>query len=207
MPLSRRGRLIPKLIALGAAAWFAAWACAPPTALAPPVPMAADQRFEAGGMAAGGATISRNRGAQPDTALNLWAMGRRGRWDFGGSGGLEANLTQELVGHAGFFGRYRAIEHDNFVMSPQLGLGWFYASVALPMAVRLRNDLWFYSAPEVGLRLTGLVQLPVGLSLPLGPSTRLNAELGLQADIPYLSALGYYDGPSVYGGVGLTVRP
>lgn len=207
--MGRRFAALPKLIGLSAAAWFAAWACAPPTALAPPVPMAADQHREVGGTASGSALMhyrwdhgQRSLMVDGGAGVNLWAMWNVKQFDLGGTLGAEF-VSPDLVGHAGFFARYRAMERENLVIAPQLGFGWSYASLALPVAVQARDDLWLYTAPELGFRLAGPVQVPVGVSVGLREDLLLNAEVGV---IPGLSGLGYLDGTTVYGGVGLSAR-
>ena len=196
-PQSDRSHAAAPLLWLLVAAWTTVWACAPPSTLPAPIPMARGD----GVLLGGGATVSLAAGedcrvedrAAFDSGLpytptcstvlqpmadgaswgvvplsDRWAMG----WQLGAG-----RATPGITG--GAMGRYDFTKSDRMLIGAQLELGAFWASVGVPASFELRDGLWLYTHPSVGLRLSGLGRIPVGVGVPLGTRLRLDMEGGV----------------------------
>jgi hypothetical protein len=204
---------VARSLAMIAAAYFVFWACAPPTSLPPPVPMAADQAVEFGGAATGGAYLTTSRscpesqGCSPEldptygADAQLWLSTPVG--DRGTLGALLFGGTTTVIGGGGF-GRVKLNSSPDSYIGLQGSAGWLWASVGVPLSVRVAGDTWLYTSPSVGFHFTGLVSLPVGVSVHLAEDVLLNAELNYTTDV--MTSLGYYEVPLVHAGLGIAKR-
>lgn len=79
---------------------------------------------------------------------------------------------------AGLAVRWRALETEHFAtgLSAEVGAGW--VAVNLPLAVRVHERLWIYSAPQYGTWGVDLetVRLPIGLDLKVADDLRVRGE-------------------------------
>ena len=226
-PASSAGAVtLPRVILLLSGAWFSFWACAPPSTLPAPIPMAKGSGVELGGGAVlsavagedcrvpedavfdtgivSGADCQRTIQALPDLAhwgtvplTDQWAVG----WQL--SGGM---ATPGIAG--GVMGRYDFTKSDRMLIGPQLELGIAWGSIGLPASVRVGDDLWLYTHPSFGYRMNGLARMPVGLGIPLGERLRLDVEAGfatplMQATYTRFDSLS---GVRTWTGVGLSTQ-
>lgn len=203
--------------------WMAVWACAPPSTLPAPIPMAKGD----GVLLGGGATVSLVPGedcriedaAAFDTGIaytptcasvidprmdgstwgvvplsNRWAVG----WQLGAG-----TTTPGMSG--GVMGRYDFSRSERLLIGPQVELGLAWAAVGLPASVQVGDRLWVYTHPSVGIRMSGVGRIPVGVGLPLGSRLRLDLEGGVA--YPYTPDFGldadFRQGPRGWFGVGL----
>ena len=85
------------------------------------------------------------------------------------------------------------------------GGGRLAAAVGLPASLQVRDRLWVYTHPSVGIRMSGVGRIPVGVGLPLGSRLRLDLEGGVA--YPYTSDFAldaaFRQGPRGWFGVGL----
>lgn len=98
--------------------------------------------------------------------------------------------------------RPHLIERERLVVGLDAQIGMLWYSLGVPVAARLSDRIWLYTEPSVGGRYTGIVNMPVGVSIEMAERARLSAE------VDYLMGdMGYIDGPAVLGTVGLSFRP
>jgi len=220
---SRGGAL---LTMLAIAAWLSVWACAPPSTLPAPVPLGKANGVElGGGIAASGAFIEDCRTTEsvelgselvgepscertlvvfPDAAhwgvlpLNdQWAVG----WQLGGGLG-----TPRIAG--GAMARLDLAKSERHLVGPQLELGFAWAALGIPASMQVKDKVWLYTHPSVGLRMSGMARAPIGLALDVGKRMRLDMEAGVT--IPVSGGLHTrYDSVSsgrVWFGMGLSRR-
>ncbi len=146
--------------------------CAPLAGLRPASAPMPGRTFEAGGGAAfigpRPYVIEEWRGTG-----QLWFTGRAGSW-----------LTLSVVGAfdteavaAGFAARADLVRMDRLAGGVEVELGWLWAGVSLPFAVRLFDQTWLYTAPRVGN--FGDELLP---SIPLGASVRIYDGFALRLE-------------------------
>ena len=70
----------------------------------------------------------------------------------------------------------------------------------------LRGWLRVYTDPSLGLRVSGVVNVPVGLSVEVTEKTRFNAEVSYTTGSD-LGELGYLESGLFLGSVGISHRP
>lgn len=79
---------------------------------------------------------------------------------------------------AGLAVRWRALEFDRFAtgLSAEIGAGW--AALNLPLAVRVNDSIWLYSAPQYGTWGVDLttVRLPLGVDVKVADELRIRGE-------------------------------
>lgn len=78
---------------------------------------------------------------------------------------------------AGLAVRWRAVQYDFFAagLGAELGSGW--AAVDLPLAVRVIDGLWAYSAPQYGTwGSVSTIRVPLGLDVELTDELRVRGE-------------------------------
>jgi len=215
-----------RLLMLAAGAWLSLWACAPPSTLPAPIPLAKSDGVELGG----GATVSLGLGEDcrvpeevafdtgiiyepvcertavvfPDAAHwgvvpinDQWAVG----WNVAVGLG-----TPGLVG--GAMGRYDISKSDRFLIGPQLELGVAWGALGLPASMQVNDRLWLYTHPSVGYRMSGLARAPVGLGLEVGERMRLDMEAGFAVPMMRGTYTSYdsLTGTRTWLGVGLSSR-
>lgn len=158
-------------------------ACAPPSSMPPPVPLAGD--IGVGVNASGGlgyhAPPSGDGGTGPIIDLQGYAYSRLGQLEFGAV--AYTGLSSQLGG--GLFGR-RVMQRGGLTLAPQLELGAAWAGAALPLAWSPKPQLWLTTQP--GLRVLAnppetvlpQVSVPLGVAVQRGEHLTLTAELGLR---------------------------
>lgn len=206
---------LPRLCVGLCGAWLALWACAPPSVVAPMVPMNQEKGLDLGAALTGGAQLTNpqdwgagehelgDRYAATAMGGQVWAVQDMGRVDLGGTFGL---LVPDANGDSGFhlgaMVRPHLVERENLLVGLDLELGVLWASVGLPVSVRASDRAWIYTDPSVGWRLSGICHVPLGVSVQTSDDVRLNAE------VEYMTgAMGYVEGPLVVGTLGLSYRP
>lgn len=109
----------------------------------------------------------------------------------------------------GFFAgaalRPRLLETDRLVLGLDGQVGLLWASLGVPLAARVNERVWIFTEPSVGLRNTGLFDLPLGVALHVHD----RVDLSVQADYaitPPLMKLGYVES-GLGVSVGLSVSP
>ena len=217
-PSSRRAGRPPsaaRFVALLAGAWISSWACAPPSTLPAPIPLAKGTGVELGA----GVTVSLANGedcriaadaaldtrspytptctpttlALPDIAhwgmvpvSDRWAVG----WQLSAGAG-----TPGIAG--GVAARYDFTRSERMLIGPQLEAGVAWGAIGLPASIRVGDRLWLYTHPSVGYRLNGLGRVPIGMGMPIGKRLRLDVEGGYA--VPVMHGL-YTRYDAVYGG-------
>lgn len=225
-PTSGGSRTGPRLLVLLCGAWFSFWACAPPSTLPAPIPMAKGGGIELGGagvlsLASGedcripeDAAFDTGRYYVPqctDTVVPLgdifhygvvplsdqWALG----WQVGGGTG-----TPGLVG--GAMARYDFTKNKRMLVGPQLELGVAWGSLGLPASFQVGDKVWLYTHPSVGYRMNGLGRVPVGVGLPIGDRLRLDVEAGYALPVMQGIYTRYesFEGGRTWIGAGLSTR-
>lgn len=191
-----------RVVLAGAVAWFALWACAPPSVVAPMVPLNQAKGWDLGFAASAGAGPPVNhRAVSLAAGTQAWAVRDLGRVDIGGT--LGAMGAQGDVGpHLGVMLRPHVIERENVVVGLDLQLGVSWASVGLPVSVRASDRVWVYTDPTLGMRYTGAFVIPVGLSVEANEHLRVSTEVELLG-----GDIGYIEKPFILGTVGLSYRP
>lgn len=147
-------------------------ACAPLGSLRPASAPAAGRGAEVG---AGAAVVSpRELVEEPVRAAGqLWALTRAGgRFTLSAIGAFDDDAVA-----LGVAARFDAIDTKRFAGGVELELGYAWAAVSLPVAVRMFGESWAYGAPRFGSWGTQpLLSLPAGVSLHAGDGVFLRAE-------------------------------
>ncbi len=106
---------------------------------------------------------------------------------------------------AGLTMRFHALQNRKFRLAVDVDGGLLYASLALPLSLRIWDRLWLYFNPTLrGSRMTWGLGLPLGLSIQLSPQWWLNIAGGIHALpwIPDSKDLSLYS----YGALGVTFQ-
>lgn len=185
-------------------------ACAPPSSLPPPVLLAPGGRGELGvgvsqsvSVQAGGLLAQRSAG-------QLWFTRRYtneagGALDLGfvGFGGNDpVGFSSFVLGAGGMLRLLKSDARQRVVGGLELQLGYPYATLGLPLALRLGQEIWIYTAPTVTSDELGYLRVPLGLSLPLSPQL----SLGVEAGAILFSELSEDGGVLVYSALGISRR-
>jgi hypothetical protein len=169
-------RLLVVAPAIVGGAYFALWACAPAATLPSPVPMTADRPNELGlsGTAMAGRSLTDSAEAPylagTGAIHNYRRLGAAGGLGFSAFGG-----QINLVG-VGVVTRLNLHETDRALVAVQPEVGWMYAALALPLAMRVGDDLWVHTAPSIGYRMLRFGELPIGLTYQSPDGFSLTAE-------------------------------
>ncbi len=193
---------IQRLLVLAATAWIACWACAPPTSLPAPVPLAKGDGFELGGGATGGLLFEKDCRTTRDESgatvsytcdpvlggtgdIQQWGMvavNDRRTLGWVVNGGLGSRTYNGDPGvSAGFVTRLDLAEAPHRLIGVQAELGWLWVSVGAPVSFQVRDDIWVYTHPSIGLRNPGYLRLPFGVGVGLNERLRLDIEAGASA--------------------------
>lgn len=131
-------------------------------------------------------------GKRAEVGLGYTAVGPRpvglDEWAHGGQGWATAAATPWLdvavvgaftdtAGTAGVAVRWRALDADRVALGlgVELGVGW--AGVQLPVAARIVDGLWIYSAPQLGTWGADVApRLPVGIDVEVLDMLRVRGE-------------------------------
>ncbi|MCA9526135.1 MAG: hypothetical protein KC549_07530 [Myxococcales bacterium] len=189
--------LLGRLAALG----LVASACAPAANMRPMTPMLPSHQGELG-------VAYTQVGPRPvgeDATMHggqAWATMQPLTW-------LDISLVGAFASQglavAGLAVRWRAIEVDGFAagIGAELGTGW--VGVDLPVAVRVFDGLWAYSAPQLGTwGKDPTVRLPLGLDVEVSEELRIRGE----AQMNYPRRDGEFDGYQrrLHLGMGMAFR-
>lgn len=221
---STRGPMILGAIAVS---YFVFWACAPPSVVAPMTPMADPRGWDLGGsLSAGGSMrtvgvydsgpgetggieyelVDERREVAQTYGGQVWGVYDAGRVAIGGTLGAAAVLDEGGGVHGGVMVRPTLLERDDLMVGLDVQLGWLWGSLGVPISVRATDRVWVYTDPSLGLRYTGLVNVPLGVSIEVAEKVRFNAEVDVWAGQELLD-MGYLDGATVLGTVGVSYRP
>ncbi|MEZ4468043.1 MAG: hypothetical protein R3F60_26205 [bacterium] len=176
-------------------------ACAPAANLRPMTPMLPDHAAEVG---VGYTQVGPRPVGQDDTVHGgqAWVTSQPLTWlDIS----LVGAFAAQGVAVAGLAVRWRALEVDGFAagIGAELGSGW--AAIDLPLAVRVVDGLWAYSAPQLGTwGKDATVRLPLGLDVELFDELRIRGE----AQMNYPRRDGEFDGYQrrLHLGMGMAFR-
>lgn len=149
--------------------------CAPPAHMRPMMPLLPEHRGELG---AGWASVG-PRPVGQDTwghGSQAWGTLQPTTWfDMSVVGVFADGIT------AGLALRWRAYESDRFTagLGAELGIGWL--GLNLPVAVKVQERLWIYSAPTFGNWGIDLesIRVPVGVDVQLVDQLHLRGEAQL----------------------------
>ena len=181
--------------------YFALWACAPPSVVAPLVPFDPGHTKTLGGSVVGSLPL-RSGNQVPSVAFWVEEGDPDVQYLFSASASY---LSHDDVGSLSVGGgiRRRLVASDRLQVAVQIEGGVWWVSGSLPLSVCLGREVWLYTAPQVGKRMDHILYLPVGVSVGLGEHARthLYAEAGWRA----LERIGYID--PLYGTVGMSWRP
>ena len=147
-------------------------ACAPSQTFRPAASPTSDRPQEAG--AAVSVVGARPYVIESSRAVGqLWFASRLGNhWSIAGIGSFDDEAVL-----AGAALRWDALRSDRFAGGIEAEAGFLYASMSVPLALRLWQEVWLYSNPRLGNwgpELSGFV--PVGLSAELYRGVFLRAE-------------------------------
>lgn len=111
-----------------------------------------------------------------EPAGQIWVTGDAAKWlSLSGIGAFDTNAA--AVGGAA---RWNALRYDRFAGGFEVELGYAWASLSVPLAVRLFDQTHVYSAPRVGnLGADVTWGVPVGLSVRVYEGFALRAEAQL----------------------------
>lgn len=224
--MAGRTSSLTRLVVGFSAGYFALWACAPTSTVAPMVPLHDQTGWDIGGAVSAGATttvenvyenvptdtgmtyefVREERHIAPAGGAQVWGVSDLGRVDLGLTMG--AAVVGGVGGgpHGGFIVRPHLVETDDLVLGLDLQLGWLWGSLGLPVSVRASDRVWVYTDPSLGFRYSGVVNVPVGLSVEVGEHMRVNAELNYLSGNE-LGAMGYLENGLFMSSVGLSYRP
>lgn len=65
----------------------------------------------------------------------------------------------------------------NLILGAEGQLGLFWLSASVPVALRLRDEIWLYTSPTLTLSSTSPLKLPLGLSFRLGRRFSVTSEV------------------------------
>lgn len=166
----------------------AALGCSPAANLRPMTPLPPTARAEIG---VGYTTV----GPRPLQADEGWAHGGQiwGTWN--AQTWLDIAVVgafDDESGTAGLAVRWRALETDRVALGlgVELGAGW--AGVQVPVAARLLDGVWVYTAPQLGTwGIDPTARVPVGIDVEVLDTLRVRteAQLNYPAFDPYLRRL------------------
>lgn len=120
--------------------------CAPAASFRPAAPLLEGQQFEVG---AGAVAVS----PRPYVQTDEWRGGGQAWGTWAAASWLELSLIAAADPEAalgGVAGRLRLFDADRFASAFDLELGFAWATVSLPIAVRLFDWTWIYATPAVG---------------------------------------------------------
>lgn len=168
-PAARRSAL-PLLAGLLALA-----GCSPAANLRPMTPLPPTARAEVGV----GYTAVGPRPLQDDG----WAHGGQAWGTLSATTWLDVSVVgafDDQSGTAGVAVRWRAFDHERVALGVgvELGVGW--AGLQLPIAARLLDGVWVYSAPQIGTwGIDPTVRVPVGIDVEVLDTFRVRTEAQL----------------------------
>lgn len=113
--------------------------------------------------------------------------------------------TPSLFGGGALF-RWLPLTDDRVRAGIDLGLGFAWVEVGLPMGFRLTDRVWLYTAPSVGIRTSQTVRVPVGLSFRLGDHVQLTPEASVGYGNTPIFMGDVWPGLQVYGALGSSFR-
>jgi hypothetical protein len=154
--------------------YLAFWACAPTMTLPPPVPFAEDERgeFSVGAVVAGPGT---NMDVGPELQLGyVWHLRA------GVALGMQAYGGVNTFAGGGAVFRWLATPTERFAVGLQGQVGWLHGSIAIPMSWSLGERAWIWASPATAASYTGLLSMPLGVTLAVGESGLLSFEAGVR---------------------------
>ncbi len=217
---------ITRMLTLGTASWIAFWACAPPATLPAPIPLGRNDGVELG-IGAASSFVSRqdcryDNGpvdtanlSEPVCEVNPHVLPDMLHWGLFGVTDQVALGWRTSIGAgtpgiaAGAVARWDWTEGANSLVGPQLEVGIAWASLSFPVSYQVKERMWVYTQPSVGLRQNGTATLPIGLGLPLGRRLRLDIEGGIAGPFrpDALSVFDSYGSYRTWASAGIAFRP
>ena len=162
-------------------------ACAPLGVGPPPTPLGASTPLEIGVALTGSGVLPASDGLGCEALLGCdgasaqgWA--RRALLDGRAELGVVAFAGNTSFFGGGAYGRLWTLDDERFRLGVELQLGFFWAAVALPAAVRVAPNLWLWTSPSGGARYFSVLRLPVGATWTPRESLAVSAELGVGWD-------------------------
>ncbi len=157
-----------------AAAGLTLLACAPPSTMPPPVPMAKGTHMEVGAATSVGygfrPILEEGSTTSATADVQIWGLfGVTKRFQVGVTGFAGNSSAAGL----GVLARYQLLRAPGSAVYFQAdgGLGW--ARVGFPWSRRLRKDRWFTSSPMIQVwdvwSADTLMYLPIGMTYQMGP--------------------------------------
>ena len=123
--------------------------------------------------------------------------------------GLLISFGMTSFGAAGTYFRRRINGlPESVYIGTQLEWGWIWGGAALPIGLRIHDDIWVYMQPTIRYPAILMAHLPLGLSIDLADTIRLDVQGGISA---FGIRLGkstpgspYHDRVFTYGALGLS---
>ena len=146
--------------------------CSPIAGLRPASGLLPDRRLEVGG---GAAILGPRPFVEEPTrgTGQLWATGRVGQWITLSAIGAFDTSAFALGGAM----RLNVLRWDRVAAGVEVEAGFAWAGASLPLALRLFDETWLYTAPRVGTRsYDWALELPVGLSVRVYGGWMVRAE-------------------------------
>jgi hypothetical protein len=105
--------------------------------------------------------------------FQIWLDGRLGpKVTFGG--GVFAGQSEGLGGGLG--ARFVLVDGPRWRLGLDVNGGFGWVDAGMPVAFQLNPGAWLYTEPSLGLRLPGLIRLPLGLRLAFSEHGALDLE-------------------------------
>lgn len=198
-----------------AVAYHTLWACAPVPHMPPPVPLAKGEVIFGGtGTAGSSPYLQGNPYSSPVLGtVQVWGgIPIRDGLIFHSSAFYSPNDHPDATG-GGVGLRQDLFRPEWGQVGVQVGVGWLYASLGVPISVELSDPLTLYTHPTVSTvtdSFMGIPSPPLAVHLPVGlwwwsPSKGLGlgVELGVQRYMNYTYGLG--DQPQLLGHVSISL--
>ncbi|MBI5609520.1 MAG: hypothetical protein HY902_11630 [Deltaproteobacteria bacterium] len=163
-------------VGLVATAYLSLWACAPLASIPPIMPLDREHPNQLSVAVGGGVGVTYPTIFTREVPYVAGAQGAYVHQFKYLDVGAQMSTRNDTFAAVGALVRARLIETDDLVFGLQASGGWMWMATALPLAVRLGEGIWAYTAPSIGYALPE-VSIPLGVSVRL-PNIDIFAEAG-----------------------------
>lgn len=179
-----------------AVCYFSLWACAPVFTQSPPTPIADDRNREAGLTVGTGLEFGADDPCSDGVILNRSCNGPQLQAYYRSRVG---KVELAAVAHGGVISviggglqiRGYFVESDRALFGLTGGVGWFWASLGIPVSGALSDNVWIYTEPTASFAVVGMVRVPVGVRWHMGQGFSTGLEGGAMTGVNNLSVFPY----------------